>query len=283
MIKMENKQCENTGIFGSYTDIIKHYLKQETNTKLADEMSTEYKKSLCVDFCENRNLKNDDIVGYFEDFGKLFSSFIGAISSKPSKSGIVFFKDRFVYRKGISYSPIQVYYETVCRVEQHLSKTIVYTDKNNSITLDGLSYSETSKISNMLQEIRRFNGDELSINKMDKIKKIALKTVGTITEIISDELTNALSNAEKVLANSDRYDDATIEKAERFIELAEKTNDAGYDTLSILEGVNSYIEEAEYNLEFESLEEYDFEKNEDFDKTPDDEEKPSYLETEEEN
>lgn len=269
--------------FNSYIDIVKHYLKQEANTKLANEMSAEYKKLLCVDFCENRTISCDDVVGYFEDYGKLFSTFIGAISSKPSKCGIVFLKDRFVYRKNISHFPIEVFYEIVLRVEQKLSKTVIYTDENNSITLEGLSYSETSKISCMLQEIRRFNGDELSINKMHKIKKIALKSVGKITEFLTDELTNALSNAEKVIANSDKYDDATIEKAEHFIELAEKTNNAGYDTLSILEGVNSYIEEAEYNLESESQEEYYFEGTEDFDEISDnDEEKPSYLESDSE-
>lgn len=81
------------------------------------------------------------------------------------------------------------------------------------------------------------------------LKKITLNSISFVCEIVGDEMLNTLSNAEKIVANEDEYDDATVEKANKFIDLYQKTNDAGYTTNDVLDEVKNYVDDIRMNIE----------------------------------
>ena len=81
------------------------------------------------------------------------------------------------------------------------------------------------------------------------LKKITLNSISFVCEIVGDEMLNTLSNAEKIVANKDEYDDATVKKANKFIDLYQETNDAGYTANDVLDEVKNYVDDIRMNIE----------------------------------
>lgn len=81
------------------------------------------------------------------------------------------------------------------------------------------------------------------------LKKITLNSISFVCEIVGDEMLNTLSNAEKIVANEDEYDDETVKKANKFIDLYQETNDAGYTANDVLDEVKNYVDDIRMNIE----------------------------------
>lgn len=229
-------------------EIITRHLKLEINTRLSADMSLSFKKALIESFCESSMLKTDDIVGYFEDGGKIFSGIYSAIVSKPSLSGLVFFKDRFYYRNGIFSDPVCLMYEDIKYIESKLTKLVIYKDKINHIVLNGISYAEPTEIEKIFKEIHNLNAHKIQVTKKDKLKNFAVNTLDNVLEIASNEISKSIKKAEQTAIhindNPDKFTDEQIENANNFLE-------SDTSILGVFDELKMKVDDMKANIELE--------------------------------
>ena len=234
-------------------EIIKNHLKKETNVKFAESMSLNYKNELISYFCNNNNLKSEDIIAYFEDIGKLASGLFSVIRDKPSLSGIVFFKDGFCFRGGIFGEPEYLDYFEIRYIESKLTKLVIYKNKINSITLKGISYVEPTEIEKLFQNLYKLNQNKITITKKDKLKNFAINAMENMVSAVSEEFQkNVNKNGEyaaNILGNEENYNDELVEKAEKFF--SEEEDEKINKCFELLDSINMEIENAKINREFE--------------------------------
>lgn len=245
---------ENINDFqGKCIEIVERHLKKEINTKLANDMSMDFKKELISYFCNNNRLEAGNIIGYFEDAGKLASGIFSAIKSKPSLSGIVFFKDGFCFRGGIFAEPMYLKYCEIRCVESKLTKLVIYKDKINSITLKGISYAEPTEIEKIFSELYKLNENKISITKKDKLKNFAIKAMDNILETASEDLENAIARTERnagyVLENSDKFSEEKVKKAEYYFD--NDLSSVGYEAQNVLNNLKDGIDDLKINRQSE--------------------------------
>ena len=207
--------------------VIEEYLGKEKSGKLADNMSWEYEEEVIKIFCPNDDVTPLDIVGYFEDDAKLASGILSVINEKPSKSGILFLKDRFYYRKGIFSTPVQLSYDDIRYVDEKIASLVIYSDPSSPVTLSGISYSEPNQMPILFRELRNLNEDTIEVTREDKMRNFARKAIentGKVINVMIEEAQNQQVKNQEML-NKMRKDSDRILSNPTKINILEKKSE----------------------------------------------------------
>lgn len=237
---------ENISLENERIAVIEEYLSKENSGKLADSMSWDFKEELIKIFCPNEGVTHLDIVGYFEDNMKLASSIWSAIKEKPSKSGVLFLKDRFYYRKGTFSTPVQLSYDDVRYVDEKMASLVIYSDPSSPVTLSGISYSEPNQMPILFRELRNLNEDTIEVTRADKMMNFARKSARLAGEFIgymveegqkqqakNQQMLEKMSkDADRILSNPDAYSPEQVAKAQKFQRQMEKRTEEVQEILA---------------------------------------------------
>lgn len=189
-------------------ELIKDYLNQEANAYIIDEMSDSFINQLCEDF----NVSESEIVGFYEDVMQLGGAIFASLRSRHNTRGVLFLKDKFLYNKGFLHGITEMPYEKIRFVERNIASTVIYTGEynedgtNETLKLGGLSFEESSPVPILIEEIRNLNEETVEIDKTDKLRDVGIRAKKVINYIVDE----GVKSYEKAQAQADAMADEII-------------------------------------------------------------------------
>lgn len=178
--------------------LLTKYMESESSMYFAKNMSSNYKNELLKIYrCEDDYSAND-ILGNYENPMKLGAAIISSLRKKPSKAGVLFLKDAFIYRENTFSEVMRCCYSEIGNVYiSSFGVSIYISNISNEIRLKGIGYADPAKIGYLFKEICKNNKDTFLVTRQDRRRKAINKGVNIVASAIDNMILEGYQNKEK--------------------------------------------------------------------------------------